>query len=488
MGSGALSAGPQAPPTPHKKMKKRKELNALIGLSADGGRKKPKKGSGHRLLRTEPPASDSDSDSEEFGNPGGGGGRCGRGEFLQCCKICYPLCCFIVLAACVVTCIGLVWMQVALKENIDVLQERFRVMDSSQKNSLQDIPKIKDDLLTKQKHLEEIVTGEMGLNKLWANITEMYKQIELLISAVNHLKANMKSASDLINLPNTMEELQKSVATLGSTLTSVHHDVETMQTAAEEQKKKVETLQQDVSKLVTKDTSQALPTSPSVRSGTHDITQQEILYLQNTVEDLNATLIQNQKQNNFQFHNMDSTVANVSQRVTQLENDVQLLNKIQTKENSLLSPVDNITSPASSSNLTSSGSRTEAGQGRSKGQSQTSDLQEKLQLIHALTNKPEDVQRPAEDDLNKETTTSHPSISKRSLRFKRGSRFSLPGISTERDLKKLFKQSGLDINGNLSYQNLKDSLGPGIPQSLKEFDTDGDDRYSFTELKDALGF
>lgn len=59
------NSGVGAPLTPHKKMKKRKELNALIGLAGDSRRKKPKKGSGHRLLRTEPPASDSESSSEE---------------------------------------------------------------------------------------------------------------------------------------------------------------------------------------------------------------------------------------------------------------------------------------------------------------------------------------------------------------------------------------------------------------------------------------
>lgn len=59
--------------TPQKKMKKRKELNALIGLG-DSKRKKTKKGSGHRLLRTEPPDSESDSssDDDEFNNLSGG--------------------------------------------------------------------------------------------------------------------------------------------------------------------------------------------------------------------------------------------------------------------------------------------------------------------------------------------------------------------------------------------------------------------------------
>lgn len=49
-----------------------------------------------------------------------------RGDYLRCCKICYPLCAFVILAACVMACVGLVWMQVALKEDLDALKEKFR--------------------------------------------------------------------------------------------------------------------------------------------------------------------------------------------------------------------------------------------------------------------------------------------------------------------------------------------------------------------------
>lgn len=41
------------------------------------------------------------------------------------------------------------------------------------------------------------------------NFTFLLLQISLLDSAVNHLKANLKSAADLISLPTTVEELQK---------------------------------------------------------------------------------------------------------------------------------------------------------------------------------------------------------------------------------------------------------------------------------------
>ncbi|KAF5900983.1 EF-hand calcium-binding domain-containing protein 14, partial [Clarias magur] len=134
-------------------------------------------------------------------------------------------------------CAGLIWMQIALKEDLDSLKEKLRTMESSQKQSSHEIPKLSEDLKAKQRALEDIENGDRGLNKLWANLTDINKKISTLDSAVNHLKANIKSASDLITLPTTVEELQKSVATIGSTLTSVQHDVKMIQMSIEEQKK-----------------------------------------------------------------------------------------------------------------------------------------------------------------------------------------------------------------------------------------------------------
>ncbi|XP_007254657.3 EF-hand calcium-binding domain-containing protein 14 [Astyanax mexicanus] len=217
-------------------MKKRKELNALIGLG-DSKRKKTKKCSGHRLLRTEPPGSESESSSEDEEFSGLSSGGVFRKSYTQCCTICYPLCVFIILAACVMACAGLIWMQIALKEDLDSLKEKLRTMESSQKASSHDIPKLSEELKAKQRILEDIESGDKGLNKLWSNLTEINRKISTLDSAVNHLKANIKSASDLITLPTTVEELQKSVATIGSTLTSVQHDVQMIQTFIEDQKK-----------------------------------------------------------------------------------------------------------------------------------------------------------------------------------------------------------------------------------------------------------
>ncbi|XP_037683232.1 EF-hand calcium-binding domain-containing protein 14 isoform X2 [Choloepus didactylus] len=464
-------------------MKKRKELNALIGLAADSRRKKPKKGSGHRLLRTEPPDSDSESSSEEEEEFGVAGNRSRfvKGHYVRCCKICYPLCAFVILAACVMACVGLVWMQVALKEDLDALKEKFRTMESNQKSSFQEIPKLNEELLSKQKQLEKIESGELGLNKVWINITEMNKQITLLTSAVNHLKANVKSASDLINLPATVEGLQKSVASIGNTLNSVHLAVEAMQKTMDEHKKTMEILQSDMNQQLLKESSGSnhITPAPSVISELDNKThsedlKQDILYLHHSLEEVNSALVGYQRQNDFKLEGMNETVSNLTQRVNLIESDLVAVSKVEKRTNLSYSTKED------------------------SSDSQVSKLREKLQLISALTNKPENNRPPENADKEQvQSFTSKPSALPKfspSLgdQIEKAAQLrpiSLSGISSIEDLRDLFHEAGQDVDGKLTYQEIWNSLGSAMPEPerLRAFDSDGDGRYSFLELRVALG-
>ncbi|XP_077189957.1 EF-hand calcium-binding domain-containing protein 14 [Paroedura picta] len=508
-------------------MKKRKELNALIGLGSGsgergsgsggggGGRKKkrPRKGSGsgHRLLRTESAESSSSSSSSDpdygdgFGLPGSRS-RFAKTDYLRCCKFCYPLCAFVILAACVVACVGLVWMQVALKEDLDALKERFRTMESKQESSIQEIPRLSEDLLSKQKYLEKIETGDRGLNRIWVNITDISKQISLLVSAVNHLKANIKSASDLINLPITVEELQKSVATIGSTVTSVHHDVETLQGAIEEHKKIIETLQSDMSEITKSFRGKQMsPTSISVPQindkNLTDICKQDNQYLHASLEEVNSTLLSYQKQNDLKLFNMDFTVNNLSWRVALLENRTEGLSKLEKKENLTLAVVGDLTTSLNIEKEPRNETTSENVQNMEKienGESQVSKLREKLQLINALTSKPESDTSDATKKGKLQSATSKPTklprLSSRSdgnsfeqIRYPRG--LSLPGISSIDDLQELFRVTNKGTDGKLTYKDLQSLVGVTLHdlQSFKEFDEDKDEKYSLPELRAALG-
>ncbi|KAM9688568.1 EF-hand calcium-binding domain-containing protein 14 isoform 1-T1 [Trichechus inunguis] len=429
-------------------MKKRKELNALIGLAGDSRRKKPKKGSGHRLLRTEPPDSDSESSSEEEEEFGvvGNCSRFVKGDYLRCCKICYPLCAFVILAACVVACVGLVWMQIALKEDLDALKEKFRTMESNQKNSFQEIPKLNEELLSKQKQLEKIESGELGLKRVWINITEMNKQISLLTSAVNHLKASVKSASDLISLPATVEGLQKSVASIGNTLNSVHLAVEAIQKTVDEHKKTIEILQSGMNQHLLKDT-----------SGSNEITP-------------------------------PPSVTSEADNKTHSENSKQMSDRAATLKRESLDQETNRTDSL----------KTQSIKKEDISDSQVSKLKEKLLLISALTNKPESNRPP--ETANKEQVQSFTSEPSALPKFSQSlgdqiekaaqlRPISLPGISSINALQDLFQKTGQDMDGKLTYQEIWNTLGSAMPEpkSLRVFDSDGDGRYSFLELRAALG-
>ncbi|XP_066048866.1 EF-hand calcium-binding domain-containing protein 14 isoform X2 [Chamaea fasciata] len=469
-------------------MKKRKELNALIGLAADGRRKKPaKKGSGHRLLRTEPPASDSESssDEDEFA---GARGRCGKGDYLRCCRFCYPLCAFVILAACVVACVGLVWMQVALKEDLDAIKEKFRTMESNQKTSFQEIPKLNDDLVQNQKQLEQIETGELGLSKIWINITEINKQISLLTSTVNHLKNNIKSAADLISLPLTVEKLQKTVANIGSTLTSVAHDVENIQTAIEEYKKSIEILQNDVKEL------KQLPSLPSTvvprtEGNQTEYCKKESQALHAALEQLNNTVVLYQKLNDIKLLNVDSAIGNLSRKVSLLENSPLVVRNLDKKENSSAILGNDATTSLKVENEDQLDIETQSNKELKEAgtrDSQVSKLKETLQLISAITVESSQSTTAKPTDLSRVTSRSAGDNAERKGQL---SHLSLPGISSIEDLQKLFEKAPADADGKLSYKDLQKLLGSTAQesQSFKEFDTDGDEKYTLKELRLALG-
>ncbi|NXI79387.1 EFC14 protein, partial [Rhipidura dahli] len=490
-------------------MKKRKELNALIGLAADGRRKKPaKKGSGHRLLRTEPPASDSESssDEDEFA---GARGRCGKGDYLRCCRFCYPLCAFVILAACVVACVGLVWMQVALKEDLDAIKEKFRTMESNQKTSFQEIPKLNEDLVQNQKQLEQIETGELGLSKIWINITEINKQISLLTSTVNHLKNNIKSAADLISLPLTVEKLQK-VSTVNLAITKCVLCVATAGILA---------LGKNLSFKLLESWNNILEASSWMFSVVSVERQSERLgkltralsifqeshALHAALEQLNNTVVVYQKLNDIKLLNVDSALGNLSRKVSLLENSPLVVKNLHKRENSSTIVVSDGSGVSQKQYFISflhylQENVQNTVTFKKTRDSQVSKLKETLQLISALTSKPEN-DRPMEASKNVESsqsTTANPTELSRVASRSAGdnterngqlSHLSLPGISSIEDLQKLFEKAPADADGKLSYQDLQKLLGSTAQesQSFKEFDTDGDEKYTLTELRLALG-
>ncbi|NWT57101.1 EFC14 protein, partial [Erythrocercus mccallii] len=428
-----------------------------------------------------------------------------RGDYLRCCRFCYPLCAFVILAACVVACVGLVWMQVALKEDLDAIKEKFRTMESNQKTSFQEIPKLNEDLVQNQKQLEQIETGELGLNKIWINITEINKQISLLTSTVNHLKNNIKSAADLISLPLTVEKLQK-VSAVNVAITKCVLCV----CFAKVNKNKLKAFS-GVHFMAAFSWMFSVVSVESQPERLGKLTRalfifQESQALHAALEQLNDTVVVYQKLNDIKLLNVDSAIGNLSRKVTLLENSPLVVKNLDKRENSSTIVITSIKSVSEVDihlisflqYLQESVLNTVTFK-RTK-DAQVSKLKETLQLISAITSKSEN-DRPIEASKNVESsqsTTAKPTdlsrVSSRSAgdnteRNGPLSHLSLPGISSIEDLQKLFEKAPADADGKLSYKDLQKLLGSTAQesQSFKEFDTDGDEKYTLKELRLALG-
>ncbi|NXK55160.1 EFC14 protein, partial [Chauna torquata] len=418
-----------------------------------------------------------------------------RGDYLRCCKICYPLCAFVILAACVVACVGLVWMQVALKEDLDVIKEKFRTMESNQKTSFQEIPKLNEDLVQKQKQLEQIETGELGLSKIWINITEINKQISILTSTVNHLKTNIKSASDLIYLPVTVEKLQKASTVnvaIGKCL------VLALRKSSVSNFESWNNFLEAFSWMFFSVSVESQPEKLSKPTYSGFIFQ-ESQSLHAALEELNNTVVAHQKLNDIKLLNVDSAIGNLSQRVVLLENSPVAVNKLDKRDN-LSTSVVSVTMGVCSFQFFLHENYFLRMQETGTRDSQVLKLREKLQLISALTSKPEN-DRPIEASKNVESslsTTAKPTeLSRLASRSaddnteKNGQlrHLSLPGISSIEDLQNLFEKAPEDADGKLSFEDLQKLLGSIAQESqiLKKFDTDGDEKYSLQELRLALG-
>lgn len=56
----------------------------------------------------------------------------------------------------------------------------FVTVESSQKASSSEIPKLSEDLKSKERKLDDFENGDKGLSKLWSNLTEINRKVSLV--------------------------------------------------------------------------------------------------------------------------------------------------------------------------------------------------------------------------------------------------------------------------------------------------------------------
>jgi len=243
------------PLTTTKKMRKRKELDALVSseklgskytaaagangvVSTNGNLRASSGGSGasgaigrkssrhsHQLLEESGTNSENEIQQGELSGDGEVYAQVGERRFRRrqhassacgsCGRNCVSflgVCSFLLAVACVVAVAALAWMQMELKRELSLFREQLRNAGESDRGVVGDLVGVKNRVEALAKAEEAEAKTLTDLEKSMTNDRKRVAEVEAGLAA---LKKSATSASDLANLPRELESLKKEVATVG---------------------------------------------------------------------------------------------------------------------------------------------------------------------------------------------------------------------------------------------------------------------------------
>ncbi|XP_076441247.1 uncharacterized protein LOC143280478 [Babylonia areolata] len=203
---------------PSKRMKKRRQLDALVGNDKKLSRRKP---SAHELLRSNDSGS---SEVEEFGIMHGHKQDKGWSS-SSCCFTCYTLTCALLVTSCLLACATLIWMHLELKRDFNDLRDRLQLVENKNAATPEEVQTLQSKLNLIDKSLNDIRTGKHGLQSLNKSIVSMQQQIATLAAAQHQQQQSIQMSTANADDDGS---LAKTVADLGSGLHSTQEDVKTV--------------------------------------------------------------------------------------------------------------------------------------------------------------------------------------------------------------------------------------------------------------------
>ncbi|KAL8612034.1 hypothetical protein ACOMHN_012933 [Nucella lapillus] len=203
---------------PSKRMKKRRQLDALVGNEKKLSRRKS---SAHELLRSNDSGS---SEVEEFGII--------HGHKLEkswtsssCCFTCYSLTCALLVTSCLLACATLIWMHLELKRDFNHLRDRLQLVENKNAGTPEEFQALQSRLNLIDKSLSDIRTGKHGLHSLNESIVNMQAQIVSLAAMQQKQQQTIQTSS---SSDNSHEDVANTVADLGSGLHSAQNEIKTL--------------------------------------------------------------------------------------------------------------------------------------------------------------------------------------------------------------------------------------------------------------------
>ncbi|XP_033209179.1 kinesin heavy chain isoform X2 [Belonocnema kinseyi] len=235
MDSAAVTV-PLRPPT--KKMKKRKELDALAPPHAVSRRSNGKRSSQELL-------SDSSDECSEFWNVSTRGPRKSRQRSSQCPGLLRACSAFLACAAVLATA-SLIWLFIDVRQQLSTLRSELDQVIAGSEGLPDAIQKCDSTSKLLQKNQSNIVTQLSNFKAQLDNFTEQMAAIQ---RGLHEVQDSLKAEPQLASLPKDFQSLKSSVAEVGSQISDLKPTVDALKEANKNLLIAQQTMEQNVTSL-----------------------------------------------------------------------------------------------------------------------------------------------------------------------------------------------------------------------------------------------
>ncbi|XP_076086803.1 uncharacterized protein LOC143057381 isoform X1 [Mytilus galloprovincialis] len=291
---------------PSKKMKKRRELDALVC----NGKVRRKSKSGHELLRTESESSEIDEFSIAAQK------TLFRNRGRSSCTSCKTAMIFLMVGTCLIISSGLIWLHFDMKNSIQILQDKLILVEQKNKDSTLEVGKFQPQIDKLKTTLQNVKSDDSQ------KFSKLDDQIDTLTKSSDSIKSAMtvKSQDELNKKLEQLSQIpiiSKSVAGIGSEVQNLKSQLEALNTFKLSAEKQISDLTE---KNLQSDDRES---KPFVQDNNEDWSK-KVESLQQTVAELNMTLwkrmdtmdlVLNGHQTKFEM--LDNSTAHIQQQLLQ---------------------------------------------------------------------------------------------------------------------------------------------------------------------------
>ncbi|XP_039272815.2 uncharacterized protein LOC120347063 [Styela clava] len=321
-------------------MKKRRELDALIGNRAKRDSGIPENG----RLEYDSLSSLSSPTADTYMAPSGNyfnvpskrvsrtsGRGCGC-TVRRMIRICLPACFLSLVAACITACIGIVWMQVQLKTDVEKLRDKVAKLETWQSNQPSALEDMKKTMTDMQKDMTSMNDGENGVKILAEKLATLTQKFEDQVVVPNKRLDQLQTQAQ--DVKKTIEEIKSSMKNMGTSVEEINTSQNILTASYNTILKSIDDIKAEASDSNVKQLTDLV-------SSSKQNTEDGIIKINTTLQEIaaNLTMLQHTVNDLEQKTSADQIWEGLNPRISGLQQDISNLKKEKQSEDETLGSI-----------------------------------------------------------------------------------------------------------------------------------------------------